>query len=368
MGKRANHEGTIYKDRTHGLWYGALAVGGRRKKTAGYRTQREAKDALAELRRNLAGVLDVGTFATLADYLTHWLETAVKPNRKPRTYDAYKASVDRYIVPNLGRHKLTDLSPMHVAAAQNALLRDLAPSTVNNHFRAVLRRALNQAQRWGLVARNVVGLVDPPRVRARKVTSLSVADARRFLAAVDGHRLACLYRLALSLGLRRGELLALTWRDFSPKAQTLTIRATTDAQRRTSDTKSAAGNRVLELSASLVVALQAHREAQRHEALGDHWHEHGLIFPSEVGTPLGARNLYRHFRQTCDRLESFPCITFHGLRHACAGFMLSDGAGLEVVKQQLGHSSIKVTSDTYGHLLPGVLREATGRVDNMLAG
>lgn len=372
MGKRTAGEGSIYFDATHAKYYGVLpaALVGKRIKTRGFERKRDAQAALEELRKqHLNGVRLTSGFKTLGDYLDYWLVESVTPARKPQTLRAYTASVERYIKPHIGRLALLALGPEHVQAAQNALLASgLAPSTIKNHFRAPLSKALNQAMRWGLVARNVVRLVDAPAMKMHRVTPLSIAQCRQLLAAVAGHRLEVLYRVALALGLRRGELLALNWRDFDAAKGTLTIRASLGPDKALGETKTASGMRVLELSSGLVVGLQGLWALRQVERTGKAWKEHGLIFCSEVGTPLGARNLYRHYKATIASIEGFPDVTFHCLRHTCAAMMLSSGYGLEHVKQQLGHSSIGITSNTYGHLLPGVLREATGRIDGLLTG
>jgi integrase len=161
----------------------------------------------------------------------------------------------------------------------------------------------------------------------------------------------------LYLGLRQGELLALTWEDVDFEQRTLTIR----------QSKTEAGRRTLTIPATLVDALRAHRVALMQERLvrGTEWHENNLVFPSEVGTPLAKRNLVRHFKATLKR-AGLPDVRFHDLRHTAATVMLTVlKLPLQTVKDILGHSRISVTSDTYGHQFRQAFDEAADEIDRL---
>lgn len=215
MGRRANSEGSIYK-RGDGKWCAAITMPNGKQKVAYAKTQDEARRKLAELVKLRDQGLLIGTERqTVAQYLSDWLENAAKPAVRPKTYDAYRLYLNRHIIPTLGTHQLAKLTPQHVQAfLTGRLAAGLAPKSVR-HLHAMLRRALNQAVRWGLVPRNVAALVEPPKAARFEVTPLAAEDARRLLDTVRGDRLEALYVLTLSCGLRAGEVLGLTGRTWT---------------------------------------------------------------------------------------------------------------------------------------------------------
>ena len=237
---------------------------------------------------------------------------------------------------------------------------------------AVLRRALGQALKWGLVARNVATLVDPPRVQRREVQPLGPDQARAILAAVQGDRLEALYSVALAVGLRRGEALGLRWTDVEFDAGALAVRAAlqrVNGKLQLVQPKTARSRRTIALPQSVIVALHRHRVRQLQERLlaGQRWHDTGFVFTTTLGTPLDPRNVYRHFQRALDK-AGLPRKRFPDLRHTCATLLLAQGVHPRVVMDILGHSQIALTMDTYSHVIPALQREAAGRMDALLAG
>jgi integrase len=253
------------------------------------------------------------------------------------------------------------------------MINDLAAASgarTTQYARAVLQRALNRAVKWDLVTRNVVLATDPPTSRPRTIMPLTEEEARRLLIAVAGHRLEALYRLALSLGLRRGEVLGLRWADID--FETTTLRVTGTLQRvagelQRSLPKTKAGTRALLLPPVLVALLIDHqqRQAAERQEMGDHWEDHQLVFPTERGTPMEPSNLNRHFKAALKRAELPHTTRFHDLRHSCATFLIAQGVHPRVVMEILGHSQISLTMNTYGHVLPETQRAATAGVADL---
>ncbi len=226
MSKRGQNEGTIYK-RADGRWEGALTLpgtGGKRKRVYG-KTQREVREQLTALRRDLdQGMPVVTERQTVGQFLDRWLVDVVKPHKSPKTAVSYAQVTRLYLAPTLGQHLLTKLEPRHVQAMMNGMVeRGLAPRTVQ-YARAILRKALNQALKWGYVARNVATLVDPPKVKRHEITPLDASHAGRFLDAARDDRLRALFTVGVALGLRQGELLGLRWEDVDFATGTLTVR------------------------------------------------------------------------------------------------------------------------------------------------
>jgi integrase len=171
---------------------------------------------------------------TVAEFLDRWLTEIVSRRNKPRTVDGYRQIVQQHLIPQLGKRQLDQLKPEHVQAMLNALAAEGHKYNTIRNIRAVLRRALNQAMRWQYVQRNIATLVDVPRhsetnnaedetMAEFAIQPLDEQQARTLLGAVAGHRLETLYRLALSLGLRRGEVLGLRWADVDFEHATLRV-------------------------------------------------------------------------------------------------------------------------------------------------
>jgi len=378
MTRRGNSEGSIYQ-RKDGRWTASIGLGcagGRRRRKAFYgATRREVANKLtAALRARQQGLPIVGERLTLAAFLVRWLEDSARPTLRPRTFASYSMIVNYHLAPALGRVALARLTPDAVQRYLNDKgAAGLSSRSVQYHH-AVLRRALNQAERWGLVPRNVARLVSPPRVERPEPQPLTPEQARAFLAAVSEDRLAPLYTLALSLGARQGELLALTWPDVDMAGRTVSIRRTLqryDGGWHLDPPKTERSRRTIALPASLVEMLRAHRSRQLEERLragpawqGEQWGD--LVFANEIGEPLPGTQLTRRFQAVLATL-GLPRQRFHDLRHAAATFMLSEGVSLRTTMELLGHSTIAVTANTYSHVLPELQRDATDRVSALLA-
>jgi integrase len=236
----------------------------------------------------------------------------------------------------------------------------------------VLRRALVTAERWGMVTRNVAKLVGTPRVDRHEITPLTPEQAKVLIesAADDRHR--ALYVTALGTGLRQGELLALRWEDVDLDAGTLRVRhglANVDGKLTLQAPKTDRSRRSLVLPEAVTVALRAHRTRQLMDwlAAGSRWVDSGHVFASMRGTPYHAATVTRAFQAALTR-AGLPRVRFHDLRHSAATFLLAQGFTLEDVKNMLGHSTIVLTSNTYGHVLEQRKRELARGMDAVLGG
>lgn len=240
--------------------------------------------------------------------------------------------------------------------------------TVRN-VRAVLRAALNQAVKRRRIPYNVATLVEIPRAEKPRIAPLTPGQARALLGAVQGDPLEAPYRVALSLGLRRGEVLALRWEDVDFTCQELRVtgsarRTNRVLQRRTTKTDSSI--RTLPLPEQLIQVLRQHRVQQDQARARPDWHEHDLVFPSRVGTLMEPGNLYRQFKAVLKRAGLPAGTRFHDLRHSCATLLLAQGVPLVVVRDMLGHTQISTTADIYGHVLPETHRNAVEGLDRLL--
>ncbi len=376
MSKRGQNEGTITK-RADGRWEAKINLGyknGKRHRRSFYgKTRREVAEKLASaLREHQQGLPVAAERQTVAQFLDRWLADVVQPAVRPKTHHSYAQLVRLHVKPALGHHQLTKLEPKHVQAMLNAKLASgLSPRTVQ-YIRAVLRRALGQAFKWGLVARNVAVLVDPPRSIHHETQFLPPFQARVLLEVVRGDRLEALYSVALALGLRQGEALGLRWRDVDLERGTLSVR--TALQRVNSklqlvEPKTERSRRTLPLPPTVLAALRQHRHRQLQERLvaGSRWNNSwDLVFTSTIGTPLDARNVVRHFKGALERAD-LPDMRWHDLRHSCGSILAAKKVPLRVIQEILGHSQISTTV-RYAHVVPEAQREAADLMEAVLAG
>lgn len=309
---------------------------------------------------------------TMAQFLDRWLSDVVASRARVTTHRTYANVIRLRIAPFIGQIQLTRLTAQHVQNMLRALdLSGLSPVTVQR-TRDVLRNALNQAVKWDLVPRNVAMLVDPPKVEPRQIRVLSSSEAQRFLAAVQGDRLEALYRVALALGLRQGEALGLRWQDIDLDAGTLrvvmsAVRPGGGGKVIMARPKTAKSQRTLPLAPSLITALRQHRVGQAEERLlaGSRWQDHGLVFPSKVGTPLHATNVVHAFHALLEE-AGLPRLRFHDLRHSCAPLLAAQGVPARVAMEILGHSNIQTTLNLYTHVLDESKRHAVTLLDALL--
>lgn len=382
MSRRARGEGTITQ-RADGRWMARMDAGyngeGTRQRKAVYgATKREVVDKLRELiREREQGTLAAGRTPTVGQFLEQWL-TAVEPSVRYATLERYSGLCRTHLIPGLGRTRLDRLTPADVEAfCARKLSEGLSQRSVH-HLRAVLRTALNRALRWGMVTRNVAALAEPIRVESRPYQVLDPQQARAFLDAVRGDRLEALYTVALALGLRQGEALGLRWQDVDLERGRLTVayalqRQKTDpgepAKPVLVEPKTERSRRTLALPATVLSALREHRSRQLQERLiaGSAWEEYGFIFTTTTGRPLLNTYLLRLFHAHLER-AGLPRMRFHELRHSAASLLIAQGVPLKTVSTVLGHSTITLTSDVYGHLFQDAQREAANAMDRALGG
>jgi integrase len=366
MGKtksRANGDGDVYPRKNKAgkiTSYRGAYVGpdGKRRYVSG-KNKEEARAKLRTARGEAErGLVSEGGNVALSDYLKRWLNDSVRGSVKPVTHDSYEMLVNNHVVPPLGNLRLSKLTPAHLQGFYRSKLdAGLSPRTVQ-YLHVVLHRALKQALRWGLVTRNVAEAVDPPKVHKKEVTPLSPEQARAFLEAARGDRLEALYVVAVHTGMRQGELLALRWDDVDLDAGVLRVRGT----------KTARSRRTVKLSNTALDALRSHltRQLEEIDRVRSMWWENGLVFATEIGTPLNRHNLVNRSFKPLLLSAGLPHIRFHDLRHTCATILLSQGVHAKFVQELLGHATIAITLDTYSHVLPGMSSGTADAMDRAL--
>ena len=372
--KRGNGEGSITR-RKDGSWMARYTVhtseGPKRKHIYGKTRQEVAEKLSKAVSDRVGGLVFDGDHETLGAYLERWIDEAVRDTVKQSTLENYAYVVRRHIIPDLGLVRLRNLKSRDVRRLYREKLdAGLAPRTVQI-IHTVLRRALQQAMRDDVLPRNICDAVTAPRQTRKEMRPLTPEQAKRLLAVAHGDRLEALYVLAITAGLREGELLGLRWDDIDLERRLLQVRRQLTRTRvgLSFSTPKRGKARVVKLTATAVAALEGHKIAQDEERtrLGALWQETGLVFTSTVGTPVDVGNLtYRSFRPLLERAD-LPRIRFHDLRHTCATLLLSRRTHPKIVQEMLGHANISMTMDTYSHVLPDMQEKAVSAMDDALS-
>jgi integrase len=357
--RRGNNEGSIYR-RKDGYWvgqYGVQTAEGTKTRYIYGNRREDVREKLTKAKADRDGglVYDAGNI-TVGEYLDSWLNDSVRDTVRQRTWERYEQFVRVHLTPALGKNKLAKLTPAHVRGLyRDKLNSGLAPRTVL-HIHRAFSKALKQAVADGLIPRSPAAPVKPPQPRGEEIRPLNREQVRVLFEAASGNRLEALYIVAVTAGLRRGELQGLKWDDLDLEAGMLQVRRTCSEPKggHIFEAPKSGKGRNIRLTQSAVAALRMHRRRQLEERMykADLWQEQGLVFPSTVGTPMWGGNLNRAFKATLQRARLPKSTRFHDLRHTCATLLLKQGVNPKFVQDLLGHADISLTLNVYSHVLP----------------
>lgn len=374
------------RERSPGKWAIVLDVGeidpktGKKKRKwhsfAG--TKRQAQAECARLITEITtGRYVEPTKQTVSEYLTEWLGF-VKPSVSAKTHERYSEICDKSLGPLIGDVVLAKLKTDRIDAAFGKALTEgrrkgqggLSPRTVH-HMRRVLIKALSQAVTWERLSRNPATATTPPKVERTKMLAYDPDQSAVLIEAFRPTRMFMAMMLAVTCGLRRGEIAALRWRDVDhdDNRRHLSIRESaeqTKAGVRYKAPKSGKA-RTVALSATMAAELKAHRVRQAEEQLRIGLRPDGdsFVVAQADGSPLQPRSLTHEWKRLLGK-TSLPRIRFHDLRHTHASQMLSAGVHPKVASERLGHSTIGITLDLYSHVMPGMQADAAEQVDAAL--
>lgn len=378
--KRSDGEGSIYYDKSRDRYVGSYVTGWRdgkpiRKKVSG-KSRAAAAAKLRELREKVeAGQLPAGRIPTVSEWMTYWLDQIAAKKVRPSTLRGYRTYVDCYIVPLLGDKRLDKLTPEHIAEAWEYIQTTGRPnvekpkplsSTSAHQAHRILSRALKVAHQRGHATRNVATLIDAPQPREVEMRPLSKAEARTIIATAHGRRNAARWTVALSLGLRQGEALGLTWDNVDLENGTLAVRQALGRVKGKGlvfgPVKSRAGRRTIALPGPLLAELKSHRLRQNQErmAAGSWYADADLVFAREDGRPIDPKIDWREWKALCVEAE-IPDTRLHNARHTAATMLLAQGVPMRVAMEILGHSRITVTQN-YQHVVDEMHTDAAEKM------
>jgi integrase len=384
MSKRANGEGLL-RQRPNGSWecritYQDPDTGERRRLSFYAPTAKAARAKAKKAQQRIdAGAPVRDTTRTVGNWLVQWRETSLAvSDRKESTRSLYAALSRKHLEPapfgsiTLDRLRPTDIEALILtlktpfaadcpvedtnlstgveAAAKQR--KPLSESTIRQIY-TVLRLALDGAVRDGLLARNPAVLVQRPGVQRQEANYLAAEQVSALLRAAEASRYSPALALIASTGIRRGEALALKWSDVDLDAGAMKITATIsriDGRLVISQPKTARSRRVVPLPPAVVAMLKNRRTAQKEDRLraGNQWRELGLVFSTEFGTAVDPRNLVRVV-EAAAKAAGLKGVAVHTLRHSAAVALLESGMHIKGVADLLGHSSVSITGDIYGH-------------------
>lgn len=371
MSRRGRGEGSVYR-RKDGLWCATATIGydelGRRRRRTYYaETKNEVLKKLARAQQSMvAGASIEPQRETVASYMNRWLKDVAKPSVRDSSFVRYEKLVKLHLLPAVGGIPLAKFQPSQLQAVYSKMEARGLSGRTRQFLHAVGRRAFQQAMRWDLIARNVFDLVDRPRVEKKAMQVWTDEQARRFLDAATGDRFQAAYVLALTTGMREGEILGLQWGDVDLAAGTLSVqRAVQEVRSRVvvGEPKSKKSRRLIALPELATAALKDQRE--RLLALGQT--ASAWVFPNADGKASRPSVLAQRSFKRITKNAELPAIRFHDLRHTAATLLFAQGVHPKIVQERLGHSSISLTLDTYSHVLPSMQLEAAAKMDAVFA-
>jgi len=346
-----------------------------------YRTVRTKDKKEAErLARKLANQVAEGRYfepanMTLGEFLDRWLRDYVKIHNRPKTYESYEMLIRVHIKPALGDIKLGKLKSLDIQRFYAQKLAGpradgkpghLSPTTIKR-MHEVLRSAFGQAIRWELIDKSPLQGVTPPRAEEQIPTVWTKEQCVAFLDAAREHRLFAAFFLALTTGLRRGELLGLMWQDVNLEDRYISVQRSllrSQGALVLQDVKTKSSRRLVALPDITVRVLQEHYERQMGERAlyAEAYQNTGLVFCAENGAPQDPDNFRRTFNMLIEK-AGVPKIRIHDLRHTHATLLLAAGMHPKIVSERLGHAEITTTMNTYSHILPSMQRQAAEVMD-----
>ncbi|MDD3927758.1 MAG: site-specific integrase [bacterium] len=333
-----------------------------------YGTKKDANTYITDVSHQV----NTGTYIqpskqTLTEYLNNWLDTAAKPRVSLKTFVGYDNMLRTHIMPVIGHYQLAQLTPLDIQKVFNAMqARGLTRST--EYTRTVLRNALQQAVKWGMLPRNPAQDIEIAPRRKREMSVLTKDEAIKLLEASKDNKWGLLFELLLVTGLRPGEALGLKWGDIvdgkiSIQRTLVRVKDTCELK----EPKTPRSRRVVPLPSSTGKALLIYRKQQIEKRLAaTQYNNMDMIFASDTGEPLYEEHILKRFFRPLLEKAGLPKIRLYDLRHTCATLLLAAGTNPKIVSERLGHASIILTLDTYSHVLPDMQQGATDILERVL--
>ena len=394
LSKRRDQGSGTLRERSNGSWEGRYGyidpdTGIRVRKSVYAETKPEARRKLKTLINKVENGIENDDFESinikpekiiLGEWLDTWMHDYKKNSIRTSTYAAYTYCIDLHILPALGNMELHKIQSEHI----QKLLNDLGKKEKNGKLltsatilktKNILSSAFEQAVRNKIIPYNPVRATVSPKKEQNEIRILNKEEHKQFVEALKGHRLEALYLLALATGMRRGELLALTWDCIDWKNNSINVKSsvtrvkdpdTGKTEIRYFEPKTKSGRRYVPILPSMIPVLKAHKERQDTEKreAGNVWNDKNIVFCSNVGTIIEPRRV----GTTLDKITKaakIDKITFHALRHSFATRMLEADVPAKVVQDVLGHADVTLTLNTYSHVLGTTAHDQMSKINDL---
>ena len=372
--RREKGDGSIYQRASDKKWVAYAKIEGGRKKYVYGNTKSEANKKLKALQRSLEDKTFILAKAeTVEAYLWYWLKVH-SAKIKETTRIAYTTRI-KACIPHIGYVKLQQLTGEHLQKMY-AILREKHKQSSLHMLHTVLKLAFKDAVRWKRIVRNPCDDIDGPAVQHEERPFLNADQCKQLLKAAQGTDIECFLIMALTTGMRRGEMLGLRWSDIDMGQKFLSVQRTASFLNSSTTggkytvvettTKTKASKRSIRLTDFLIIALKAHKKKQLEARLqaGQEWANKDLVFCNQVGEHFSVKIIALRYKQLLQEC-ALPQLHIHDLRHSAATLLASMGIPAKVVQEILGHSSVTITQNLYGHVIEGMQEEAMQRMDDL---
>lgn len=334
-------------------------------------TKTEANDFLIEKLKELKD----GTFVnndkmTLEEYMNYWYETFCIQELSPTTYESYRRNLDKYILKELGKIKLNDLSPLHLQTFYNNCLKiGLSKKTIT-YLHRIIHSALNKAIMWQLLTKNVANNVKPPKPDKYKANILNAKEISKLIAVIKLTYIYIPVMIAIATGMRRGEILGLTWNNIDFRKREINVEQAIYPTKNglvVLPPKTDNSIRKIAIPRRLVRILKKHKKRQLKykKTLGNSYIDSDYVCVNSEGKLISPSSLNHKFKDILKE-NNLPSIRIHDLRHSHASLLLYKGASEKAISSRLGHSTIQITMDLYTHLYNSVNRKVANKVNSFL--
>lgn len=332
----------------------------KKKKKRGFKTKKAAEAAMVETLNEL----NKGTYVEPSklkykDFLNDYLNDK-RTKVKARTLETYTGLVNNHIIPYLGENELSKLTPRMIQDLYNTLFETgrLADENIQK-VHTIINESLNKAVSWDMLAKNPAAVVERPRARKKEMLFWDDNEVQTFLNSAQADRYFHAFLLALTTGMRQGEILGLRWKDVDFENRTISIQQTLQHDGKTfqTGTKTESGNRSIGVDKVTLAALKKLLARCREEriAAGTLYQDFGLVICTSVGTPVSPRNLNRTFYNLVGK-AGVKQIRFHDLRHTHVVYLLKMRENNKRIAERLGWASVKMI-DKYAHIVPHMQQE-----------
>lgn len=341
---------------------------------SGYKRKKDAEKDLPKILTKLEKGYKEPEDMTVKEYFENWLDRK-KQTVAYGTYAHYKSYVNNHIIPGIGHWKINKIKNHHVESFVDEINAKKISQRTKKHIFRILSSALNKGQRFGM-DENIMEDIAAPRVERQETEFWSEKEVQAFVSSLNSKNHSTPIMLALATGMRKGEILGLTWSKVDLINKTISVTHQLKQQEKEDGTKewvlspqlkTKTSYRTIKIDDDTVKLLEAHKKQQEKDKmkLGKDYMDKDLVCATTIGDSIKPSYMRTVFNRTIDK-SGVKKISFHGLRHTHATLLLTNGVHPKVVQERLGHRSIETTLDTYSHIIPGIQEIAAQSINKSL--